>query len=236
MLNEFDRTIISSLGGKILVGVDEAGRGPLAGPVVACACYVPEDLYQNETLLQINDSKKLSPKKREKLFAELTRLPVIYATGFATAREIDEINILQATFLAMRRALKKFDGKNIFAAIDGNRAIPQISCAQKTFIGGDGKSLAIATASVIAKVTRDNFMRVIDKQFPLYGFAGHKGYGCAAHIDAIKTYGPCPQHRKTFEPVLSLSGGLLCCNPARQSIMAKMPIIQEEAQKEEANV
>ncbi len=236
MLNAFDKTLLPALGQKLLVGVDEAGRGPLAGPVVACACYVPEDLYQNETLLQINDSKKLSPKKREKLFAELTRLPVIYATGFATAREIDEINILQATFLAMRRALRKFDGKNIFAAVDGNRAIPQISCTQKTFIGGDAKSLAIATASVIAKVTRDNFMRIIDKQYPLYGFAAHKGYGCASHIEAIKTYGPCPQHRKTFEPVLSLCGGLLYCGPARQSTLAKTQIIQKEAQKEEANV
>ncbi|MDR0953662.1 MAG: ribonuclease HII [Elusimicrobiota bacterium] len=203
-LSEFDKTLqIKNIAAK-LIGIDEAGRGPLAGPVVAAACFIPPFLYNNETLAQINDSKKLTPKKRQKLYEELKNLPIIYGVGFASSQEIDKINILQATFLAMRRALAKFKGQNILALVDGNHKIPSLSCPQEAIIGGDAKSLSIAAASVIAKVSRDNFMQTLHQQYPLYGFSGHKGYGAKTHIDAIKEHGPCPQHRKSFEPIRSL--------------------------------
>ena len=191
-----------------LVGVDEAGRGPLAGPVCAAACYIPQDLYNHSLMKQINDSKKLTPKKREKIFEELIKLPIIYCTGFASSEQIDKINILQATFFAMRQALTKFNGQNIFVMVDGNRMIPNLKTPQETIVKGDGTSLCIAAASIIAKVCRDRFMDIVAKKYPQYNFEGHKGYGTQSHIEAIKKYGPCPQHRKTFEPIASLYGGL----------------------------
>ena len=191
-----------------LVGVDEAGRGPLAGPVVAAACHIPPSLYAHTVLQGVNDSKKLTPAKRAKIYNELTRLPVIWCLGFACAAEIDRINILQATFLAMRRALAKFNNQNIYALVDGNHKIPQITHAQQAVVDGDAKSLSIAAASILAKVARDNYMQVVHARHPQYGFDGHKGYGTARHIDAIKQHGPCAEHRKTFEPTATICCGL----------------------------
>lgn len=207
-LAEFDQNFYTKYPNLQLVGVDEAGRGPLAGPVVAAACFIPKDLYQHPVLKEINDSKKLTPAKRQKLFKALNELPVIYCTGFATPQEIDRINILQATFTAMRRALAKFENKQILAIVDGNHKIPDLKHTQQEVIDGDALSLSIAAASVIAKVTRDNFMEIIDKQYPLYSFCSHKGYGTKQHIEAIQKYGPCKEHRKTFEPVASMCYGL----------------------------
>ncbi len=192
----------------LLIGVDEAGRGPLAGPVVACACHIPAALHKHPLMAQINDSKKLSHKKRALVANGLKRLPITYCLGFASAREIDQINILQATFLAMRRALAKFKNQNIFVLVDGNKLIPQMPHSQRAVIGGDAKSLNIAAASILAKVARDDFMLHIHAQHPQYGFDGHKGYGAASHIEAIRKNGPCPQHRLSFEPLKSLYGGL----------------------------
>jgi len=207
-LREFDSNIASKYSPSKIVGVDEAGRGPLAGPVVAAACYIPPSLYDNADLAQVNDSKKLTPAKREKLFKTIKSLPIIYCTGFATCAEIDRINILQATFEAMRRALAKFEGKDILALIDGNHTVPNLKYNQKAIIDGDALSLSIAAASIIAKVTRDKYMDILDLEYPSYNFRAHKGYGTKQHIEAIKKYGPCRQHRKTFEPVASLCFGL----------------------------
>ncbi|MDR1684708.1 MAG: ribonuclease HII, partial [Elusimicrobiota bacterium] len=143
---------------RLLVGVDEAGRGPLAGPVTACACHIPPALYGHPVMAQINDSKKITPAKRKKIAAELKMLPITYCLGFASSAEIDAVNILQATFLAMRRALKKFEAKPVFALIDGNKTVPAINCPQQAVIGGDASSLAVAAASILAKVARDDFM------------------------------------------------------------------------------
>lgn len=203
-LIEFDKTIQTQNPNLTVVGIDEAGRGPLAGPVVAAACYIPCELYDNPIMQMVNDSKKLTPAKRDKLFKELTKLPITYCIGFASAQEIDNINILQATFLAMSRALAKFDSKSLIALVDGNHIIPLVKHRQQAIIGGDASSLAIAAASILAKVTRDRFMEIIDKQYPVYGFCGHKGYGAKTHIEAIQKNGPCQQHRKSFEPVKSM--------------------------------
>lgn len=208
MLAQFDIDIATSFPALTLIGVDEAGRGPLAGPVTACACYIPPALYNHPIMKAVNDSKKLSHKKRMSVAQELKTLPIIYCLGFATAKEIDSINILQATFLAMHRALRKFEGKESFVLVDGNKTIPLIKSAQRAIIGGDAKSLSIAAASILAKTARDGFMEIVHKQYPLYNFEGHKGYGCAQHIAAIRQHGPCPQHRMSFEPLASLYGGL----------------------------
>jgi ribonuclease HII len=207
-LADFDAAQRREAQGLLIVGIDEAGRGPLAGPVVAAACHIPPQLYDDEIISQINDSKKLTPAKRFKIYNALIKMPIEYCLGFATSKEIDKINILQATFLAMRRALAKFDGKNILALVDGNRQIPNIEHKQKTIIRGDGLSLSIAAASILAKVTRDGYMEIIDKNFPIYGFCGHKGYCTEQHIKAVRTYGPCKEHRKSFEPISSICCGL----------------------------
>lgn len=207
-LIDFDLNIKQQHPDAKLVGVDEAGRGPLAGPVCAAACYIDPSLYSHPLMKQINDSKKLTPKKREIIFNELMNLPIIFCTGFASSEQIDKLNILQATFFAMRHALTKFNGQNIFVMVDGNRLISNLNCPQQTIVKGDGTSLCIAAASIIAKVSRDRFMDIVAKKYPQYNFAEHKGYGTQSHIEAIKKYGPCPQHRKTFEPIASLYGGL----------------------------
>jgi len=207
-LIDFDLKMQQQHLGKKLIGVDEAGRGPLAGPVCAAACYIEPGLYSHPLMQQINDSKKLSPKKREEIFKELITLPIIFCTGFASSEQIDKMNILQATFFAMRHALTKFAGQDIFVLVDGNRYISNLKAPQQPIIKGDGTSLCIAAASIIAKVSRDRFMDIVAKKYPQYNFDGHKGYGTQSHVDAIKKYGPCPQHRKTFEPISSLYGGL----------------------------
>lgn len=203
-LLEFDKQQAIAQETNFLIGVDEAGRGPLAGPVVACACFIPPSIIQHFN--DVNDSKKLTEHKREELFARLTNNPgVIYGVGFATALEIDQLNILQATFLAMRRAAQKFlNMPDSCALIDGPYTVPGLSLKQAPIIDGDAKSMVIAAASVIAKVTRDHYMNVLDTIYPGYGFAGHKGYGTAKHLQALRELGPCPQHRRTFGPVRKL--------------------------------
>ncbi|MBO5670606.1 MAG: ribonuclease HII [Clostridia bacterium] len=182
-----------SQGVQIICGVDEAGRGPLAGPVYAAAVI----LDPNDPIEGLNDSKKLSEKKREALFDIICEQAVAYAIAEASPAEIDEINILNASMLAMRRAVEALTVSADFALIDGNTsrgfAIPT-----QTVVGGDAKSPSIAAASILAKVTRDRMCADMDAQYPMYGFAGHKGYPTKAHMDAVRAYGPSPIHRKTF--------------------------------------
>ena len=174
-------------------GIDEAGRGPLAGNVVAAAVILPKGLVIDG----LDDSKKLSEKKREALFDIIQKESVSFSVAWATPREIDELNILGATMLAMHRAVEGLDIPADFALIDGNTA-RGFSIPVKTIVKGDAKSPSIAAASILAKVTRDRIMREWDKVYPQYGFERHKGYGTAAHIAAIKEYGLCPIHRKSF--------------------------------------
>lgn len=180
-------------GFSTVCGIDEAGRGPLAGPVFAAAVILPERC----TIKGINDSKKLSPKKREVLFDEIESGAVAYGIGFATEEEIDEINILQATFLAMERAFDALKIPPDLALVDGNR-MPALGVETRTIVRGDTLSASIAAASILAKVSRDRLMRQVDEIYPQYGFAKHKGYGTAYHVEMLKKYGPCPIHRRTF--------------------------------------
>lgn len=185
--------IEDSLGLRLICGVDEAGRGPLAGPVCAAAVILPEHLQ----IPGLNDSKKLTDKKRRELFPVIQEQAIAYGIGLASEQEIDEINILQATFLAMRRALEQLTVRPEIALIDGNRET-DFGLPVKTVVKGDSLSANIAAASVLAKVTRDNIMVELAQQYPEYGFEIHKGYGTKAHYQALRTYGPCPIHRKTF--------------------------------------
>ena len=185
--------IEDSLGLRLICGVDEAGRGPLAGPVCAAAVILPEHLQ----IPGLNDSKKLTDKKRRELFPVIQEQAIAYGIGLASEQEIDEINILQATFLAMRRALDQLSVRPEIALIDGNRET-DFGLPVKTVVKGDSLSANIAAASVLAKVTRDNIMVELAQQYPEYGFEIHKGYGTKAHYEALRTYGPCPIHRKTF--------------------------------------
>ena len=176
-----------------LCGIDEVGRGPLAGPVVACAVILPKDCQ----ILYLNDSKKLSAAKREELYDVIMEEAVSVGIGMRSPERIDEINILQATYEAMRDAVGKLE---VVPQVLLNDAvtIPQITIPQVPIIKGDAKSVSIAAASIVAKVTRDRLMEEYDKVFPEYGFASNKGYGAAAHIEALKKYGATPIHRKTF--------------------------------------
>lgn len=178
---------------KVICGVDEAGRGPLAGPVVAAACILP-DGYVIDGL---NDSKKLSEKKRDKLFDIIIENAVDYSIAMASVEEIEEINILNAAMLAMRRAIDGLKIKPDLALIDGNTS-RGFTLPTKTVVGGDAKSPSIAAASILAKVTRDRMCYEFDQEFPEYGFAKHKGYGTKIHIEAIKAYGVTPIHRPSF--------------------------------------
>lgn len=174
-------------------GIDEAGRGPLCGPVCAAAVILPE----NCEIEGLNDSKKLSEKKREALFDVVIEKAVAYGIGTASAREIDEINILQATFLAMRRAVEALGVQPDLALIDGNRK-PGLPCDEVTIVKGDGKCMSIAAASILAKVTRDRYMREMDEKYPQYCFARHKGYGTKLHYEKIAEFGICDLHRRSF--------------------------------------
>ena len=176
-----------------IAGVDEAGRGPLAGPVCAAAVILPENLE----IPGLNDSKKLTDKKRRELFPIIKEQAIAYGIAFASEQEIDEINILQATFLAMQRALDQLEGKANFALIDGNRE-KDFGLPVLTVVKGDSRSANIAAASVLAKVTRDLYMEELAKEYPQYGFEIHKGYGTKAHYAALTEYGASPVHRKTF--------------------------------------
>ncbi len=180
-------------GYKSICGIDEAGRGPLAGPVYAAAVILPAGLE----IPGLNDSKKLTEKKREELFDIITEKAVSYSIAFATAKEIDEINILQATFLAMRRAQEGLNIPADYALIDGNR-MPPLAIDGETIIKGDAKSPSVAAASILAKVSRDRYMYELDKQYPQYCFAQHKGYGTKLHYECIEKYGISEHHRLTF--------------------------------------
>ena len=180
-------------GYKAICGVDEAGRGPLAGPVCAAAVILPRGLE----LPGLNDSKKLTDKKRRELFPIIKEQAIAYGIGFASHEEIDEINILQATYLAMERALQQLEGKADFAIIDGNRA-KDFGIPVRTVIKGDSLSASIAAASVLAKVSRDDIMLEMAEKYPEYGFEVHKGYGTKAHYEALRAYGHSPIHRMSF--------------------------------------
>lgn len=180
-----------------VAGIDEAGRGPLAGPVVAACCILPRDAE----ILFLNDSKKLSEKRREALFEEIQEKAIAWAIGIADEQLIDQINILQATYQAMRDAIASVSdqlGCPPDQLLNDAVTIPGISIPQCPIIKGDAKSVSIAAASILAKVSRDHMMLTYDQQYPEYGFAKHKGYGTKQHIDALRTYGPCPIHRKSF--------------------------------------
>ncbi len=180
-------------GYKYICGVDEAGRGPLSGPVVAGACILPE----NVKIEGLNDSKKLSEKKREKLFDEITEKAIAFGIGLASPEEIDEINILNASMLAMRRAIDNLQIKADFALVDGN-TLRGFEIPAAAIVKGDAKSCSISAASILAKVTRDRICMEDDKRYPEYNFAKHKGYPTAEHMALVRKYGPCEIHRKTF--------------------------------------
>lgn len=177
----------------VICGVDEAGRGPLAGPVYAAAVILPEYLE----IPGLTDSKKLSDKKRRELFPIIQEQAIAYGIGFASEQEIDEVNILQATFLAMGRALEQLKVRPELALIDGNRST-DFGLPVKTVVKGDSLSANIAAASVLAKVSRDDRMLELAQQYPQYGFEIHKGYGTKAHYAALREFGPCPVHRRSF--------------------------------------
>lgn len=177
----------------VICGIDEAGRGPLAGPVAAAAVVLPKDCE----ILYLNDSKKLSPKRREALYDEIMEKAEATGIGLADASRIDEVNILQATYEAMRTAVGSL-GLVPEVLLNDAVTIPGLGMEQVPIVKGDAKSVSIAAASILAKVTRDRLMTEYDALYPQYGFAVHKGYGTAAHIEALRTYGPCPIHRKTF--------------------------------------
>ncbi|MCR4693342.1 MAG: ribonuclease HII [Firmicutes bacterium] len=180
-------------GYKLIAGVDEAGRGPLAGPVYAAAVILPQDIR----LDGINDSKKLSPKKREELFYEITEKAVCYSIFSVDEKKIDEINILNATHMAMNGAVNSLSKKPDYVIIDGN-SIKGMDTPHETIVKGDAKSISIASASILAKVARDRYITKMAEVYPEYGFEKHKGYGTKEHTDAILKYGVCPIHRKTF--------------------------------------
>lgn len=178
---------------RYICGIDEVGRGPLAGPVVACAVILPKDC----DILYINDSKKLTASKREQLYDEIMEKAVAVGLGFVGQERIDEINILQATYEAMREAISQLNPQPDLLLNDAV-TIPNVNIRQIPIIKGDAKSISIGAASIVAKVTRDRLMEEYDKMFPEYGFASNKGYGSSEHIQALKTYGATPIHRQTF--------------------------------------
>lgn len=189
---EFEKEALAK-GYKSVCGVDEAGRGPLAGPVCAAAVILPEGVIIDG----VNDSKKLSEKKRESLFDVIREQALSYTIAYATVDEIEEINILNATMLAMRRAIDGLDIKADYAMIDGNK-IPPLDIDAECIVKGDAKSMSIACASILAKVSRDRLLYKYAEEYPMYGFDKHKGYGTKVHREAILKYGPCPYHRKSF--------------------------------------
>lgn len=181
-------------GFDVVCGVDEAGRGPLAGPVCAAAVILPRDLE----IEGLNDSKKLSDKRRRALYDVITEQAIAYGIAMVDEKTIDEINILQATFLAMKQAVEQLSVRPSLALVDGNREPEFGEIPVQTIIRGDSLSANIAAASILAKVTRDRFMEEQDEIYPQYGFAVHKGYGTQAHYAALREFGPCPIHRMTF--------------------------------------
>lgn len=189
---EYENAALNS-GFEVVCGIDEAGRGPLAGPVYAAAVILPK----GHIVEGVNDSKKISEKKRDLLFDKIMDECVCYSIGIASEQEIDEINILQATFLAMRRAVAGLEIKPDIALIDGNKK-PGLDIAEQTIVKGDSKSANIAAASIIAKVSRDRYMLEMAEKYPEYQFEKHKGYGTKLHYEMLEKYGISPIHRKTF--------------------------------------
>lgn len=189
---EFEKEAAAK-GYKAVCGVDEAGRGPLAGPVCAAAVILPE----NTIIEGVNDSKKLSEKKREALFDVIKEQALSYSIAFASVEEIEEMNILNATMLAMKRAVEGLGVKADYAMIDGNR-LPNLNIDSEFIIKGDAKSMSIACASILAKVSRDRLLYKYAEEFPEYSFDKHKGYGTKVHVEALKKYGPCKYHRLSF--------------------------------------
>lgn len=190
---EFEKAAVNS-GFSCICGVDEAGRGPLAGPVCAAAVILPE----GAVIEGLDDSKKLTEKKREKLYDIIKETAVAYSVAYGTLEEIETVNILEATYLAMNRAIEGLSVKPDFALIDGNRVPRGINIPCETIVKGDSKSMSVAAASVLAKVTRDRLMLEYDKKYPEYNFKKHKGYGTKEHTELIKQYGPCEIHRLSF--------------------------------------
>ncbi len=183
---------------SLICGIDEAGRGPLAGPVCAGACILKKD----EEILYLNDSKKLSEKRREALFLEIKEKALAYSVAFVDEKRIDEINILNATYEAMRKAVESLSMKPDLLLVDAVH-IPELDIKQVSIVKGDAASVSIAAASILAKVSRDHFMMKMDERYPEFGFSKHKGYGTKAHYEALKKYGPSPIHRETFLKNLS---------------------------------
>lgn len=201
MTYEFEHSA-GERGYRAVCGVDEAGRGPLAGPVFAAAVILPPGLEE----IGLNDSKKLSEKKRNALFDEITQRAVAYCVAFADENEIDEYNILNATFFAMRRAVEGLAVPADFVLVDGNRA-PGTGLAEQCIIKGDAKSVSIAAASILAKVSRDRYMLRLAEEYPQYQFEKHKGYGTALHYKMLEEYGISPVHRKSFlKKILAKTG------------------------------
>lgn len=181
---------------QYIAGVDEAGRGPLAGPVIAAAVI----LDPHKPIAGLDDSKKLTAKARERLFHEIRQHALAWAVARATVVEIDQINILQASLLAMQRAVHRLKIQPDLALIDGN-ICPVLPCKTVAIIGGDASEPAISAASIVAKVLRDRIMCMLDRKYPAYGFAMHKGYGTAVHMEALRVHGPCRVHRMSFAPI-----------------------------------
>lgn len=203
-LHKFDVSLLKKYSARVLIGIDEAGRGPIAGPVTAAACIIP--IQGVKMLCDVRDSKKLTPLKRKEIYDKLAVCGVKYAAGFIYPGEIDRTNILQATFKAMRKALKKLGiCKNTLVAVDGNHKIPDLNYKQVAIVSGDNKSLAVASAGIIAKVTRDKYMEKMAKIYPDYGFEKHKGYGTKLHYEILERLGPCPEHRRSFMPMWYLT-------------------------------
>jgi len=194
MLKEGEIKLYEDNNFKYICGIDEAGRGPLAGPVVVGAVVLPKESF----IEGVNDSKKISEKKREKLFDTITEEAICYSVGIVDEKTIDEINILNATKLGVKRALEALKTKPDLLMLDALNNLDTLGIPYMSIIKGDAKNYSIAAASIIAKVTRDRIMREWDDVYPIYGFAKHKGYGTAEHIRVIKENGPCPIHRQSF--------------------------------------
>ncbi|OGR44287.1 MAG: ribonuclease HII [Elusimicrobia bacterium GWA2_61_42] len=211
-LCRFDISVLENRKPAFLLGVDEAGRGPLAGPVTASAAWVPLSAYPAVSPF-INDSKKLSPARRERAFRAMLAAGVRFGFGFALPAEIDRVNILEATFNAMSAAVRRLlfytgaQPSGALVLVDGPHRIKRLEgCAQEPVVDGDARSLSIAAASIFAKVLRDRWLGVLDARYPGYGLAGHKGYGTAAHLEALNRLGPTAEHRMSFSPVRIAAG------------------------------
>ncbi|OGF24829.1 ribonuclease HII [Candidatus Falkowbacteria bacterium RIFOXYB2_FULL_34_18] len=203
-MNLSEEKSIFDRGYRYIGGIDEAGRGPLAGPVVSACVVASRNFIISNKLHEVKDSKKLTERKREELFEEIYKSSLEVGIGICNHEIIDKVNILQATFLSMKKAITMTGIKPEFVLLDGRLPIPNLDIKQKTFIGGDNLVFLIAAASIIAKVTRDRLMKEIHNKYPEYGFEQHKGYGTKYHIENLQKYGPCAIHRKTFGPVKNL--------------------------------